>query len=256
MSRSLLAAIAAILALSLLAGCGDDGGTTGDVTRPTVAHTSPTAEATDVNLNPVIEIGFSSAMDEASLATITGTGISVHHAELDSSGMVATVYLGEPLEPETAYSLTVPTTVRNTAGHGLAAGFTLNFTTGPFDCDHLNDYLESTEEYWTPVPVELDRYCPLLSSCGGDERWDYFIFTVTNTAKVTMRVSRHGDGPPVGWYTGFQGTNRRGLDSRPIGNGVGKGHTQFDGGDSGFLQPQNDVSRGRPTRQQEGSSAD
>ena len=59
MHRQILVLAAALVCLTVILGCGDDGGTDVEITRPTVTQTSPENGATGVGMVPLITVSFS-----------------------------------------------------------------------------------------------------------------------------------------------------------------------------------------------------
>ncbi len=206
MHRPFMALVVVAACLMLFVGCGDEGGTDVEITRPTVTETSPAGGATDVGLVPLITISFSEEMDASTLAGIGVTGIATHHVAYDTLGNTATVYISEALAGETAYEVTVPTTVKDEEGHSLGTAYTFGFTTGPLDCAGAMDYLEPNSATNEVADIEIPCTYPVLSSCGASDRYDYFSFTVEEAVKVTFRLERVDEGPAVSWVAGFQRT--------------------------------------------------
>jgi hypothetical protein len=201
-----MALIVAAACLAVMPGCGDDGGTDVEITRPTVTQTSPEDGATDVRMVPLISISFSEEMDASSLTGIAVTGIVTHHVAYDTLGNQATVYISEALAGETAYEVTVPAAARDEEGHTLGTAYTFGFTTGPLTCDNAVDYLEPNSASNEVADIEIPCTYPVLSSCGGSDRYDYFGFTLEEAAKVTFKFQRVDGGPAVRWTAGFQRT--------------------------------------------------
>ncbi len=203
MHRQVMVVVGAAACLMLVVGCGDDGGTDVEITRPTVTQTSPEGAATDVSLVPLISIWFSEEMDASSLTGIGVTGIATHHVGYDTLGNKATVYISEALEGETAYEVTVPAAVTDEEGHSLGTAHTFSFTTGPVTCDNAADYFEPNNATNETADVQIPCTYPVLSSCGASERYDYFGFTLEEATKVTFRLQRVDGGPAVRWSSAF-----------------------------------------------------
>ena len=53
------------IALSMMSGCGDDGGGAVVTKRPSIAQTSPQDGAVDTNLNPRIQVWFTETLEAA-----------------------------------------------------------------------------------------------------------------------------------------------------------------------------------------------
>lgn len=212
-SRCYLILLASITFV-MTVGCSDDdnGTTPAPVDYPTVSQTSPANGDTDVMLNTSISIWFSDEMDETSLGGVAGTGVMIHDTEFSAAdtagGSKFTLHLAVPLEGETTYQITVPTTVKDTDGNGLEDAYVFSFTTGIRDCAHLEDQFEPNDFGNEAAEIELDKTYMLLSVCGGDDdaRADYYEFTLTEAAKVTFRVRGVGDYLPRRWFSNLQTT--------------------------------------------------
>ena len=124
------------LALVLvIIGCTDRVGVTyppaGD--PPTVSTTSPGDQSTGVALNDPITVVFSEVMDSLTITTATFTlaqGTSFISGIVSYTGTTATFTPSGNLLPNTVYSATVTTMVKNLAGTSLANSFSWSFTTG------------------------------------------------------------------------------------------------------------------------------
>jgi hypothetical protein len=188
--------------MCLILGCGDDNVT--EVVSPKVTQTYPEDGATDVNLFTEISIWFSRDMDEASLDSIYVGDMTNHSVDYSGSEKMATVLVDSMLKPGTLYEVRVVSYVMDTDGNKLAADYEFSFTTGPFDCAHLQDRFEPNDDITTATPVELDTHYPRLSTCGGQERRDLFRFTVTDTVKVTaMNHVSHSDSNKANFLVEF-----------------------------------------------------
>jgi len=173
----------------LAAGCSDNGGGGTDTNNPAVVATYPQAGAVDINLNPLIQVWFDQRMDEATLdsASCHVAGAVTDRLEYDGAEKAVQLYLRELLAPETEYEIILSSTVTNEAGDPLTGDTSFAFTTGPMDCEHLEDYLEPNNTIDEPADVELVTAYPLLSSCSSDDE-DYFRFDLLDTALVTARI--------------------------------------------------------------------
>jgi len=185
MLSRILSLILILTCICLVLGCGDDKGT--EVVSPKVTQTYPEDGATDVSLFTGISVWFSRDMDEATLDSIYVSDMTNHDVEYSVSEKMATVLLDSMFKPETLYEVRVVSYVADTDGNNLAADHTFSFTTGPFDCAHIQDRFEPNDDLANATPIELDTPYTFLSSCGSEERRDFFRFTVESEAKITVK---------------------------------------------------------------------
>jgi hypothetical protein len=83
--------------------------------------------------------------------------------------------------------------VTDAAGNALGEPDTTLFETGPFDCEHLDDYLEPNDTLVQAAEVVTDIEYPTLSVCGSDP--DCYVFTIVSDATVTARTAiKHAEG--------------------------------------------------------------
>jgi hypothetical protein len=209
LSWLLIAIVALCLpALCLLAGCGDGGsdGTPEDTTPPTVLGSTPAEGATDVSPYPVIQVLFSEAMDSASIDTLTFhiDGVRAYLVAYDAAEHKATLYPAGLLQPGTAYTAHVDTAVTDASGNAMEQEVAVHFTTGPLDCDHLQDRFEPNDDIASATPVEPSALYPGLTSCGGAERTDYYRFTLAEARKINVStISAYADTARVDWKIHF-----------------------------------------------------
>lgn len=143
-----------VAALGIGVGCGDDsvdfstgaGSTTGTVDlAPTVAMTSPADAATGVEPSAKITATFSAKMDFATITdvtfTLTQAGTAVPGTVEYADG-VATFTPAAPLTSGTAFTATITTGAKDTAGTALAKDHTWSFETGqaPIDLGVASTY--------------------------------------------------------------------------------------------------------------------
>ena len=193
----------------IAAGCGDGGGGA-DAGNPRVVATYPESGAIDVRLNPLVEIWFDQAIDEATIdtASIQVAGAVTERIEYEGAEHLVRLYLSELLEPETGYEILVDSTITNMAGDLMTEDRSFDFTTGPLDCDHLDDYLEPNNTIDIAADIDIVKAYPLLSSCG-DGHNEYYRFVLSDTALVTARIEYvYSDAAQPTWYISF----RRGTD--------------------------------------------
>jgi hypothetical protein len=210
-----------IAALCLFAGCGDDNESPKDVTPPTVVDTSPADQATDVSPYPVVEVWFSEAMDAATIDTLTFfvDGLHAHSVAYDEADHKATLCPATLAEADSEYDVHVESEVEDAAGNAMGEDVVFSFTTGAQDCVHLADRFEPNDVIAAATPVEVDVVYPGLTSCGGAERTDYYRFTLTDTAKVTvMTQTAWVDTEYVSWQINFR--REDGDDYATLGTGV------------------------------------
>jgi len=105
--------------------------TISDTTPPTVSAVIPAVNATGVAVNTMVTATFSEAMNAATINTtnftisgVTGT------VTYDATSRTATFTLSSNLSSNTAYTVTITTGVRDSAGNAMAANYTWRFTTG------------------------------------------------------------------------------------------------------------------------------
>lgn len=102
-----------------------------DTTPPAVQAVSPIAAATGQALTVTPAISFSEPVVNFSAITLApAAGGSPVAATVSLAGNVATLRPAAALLPNTAYLLTVPTSVTDAAGNPLASAYTSTFTTG------------------------------------------------------------------------------------------------------------------------------
>jgi len=194
--------LAATLALGTLIGCGgDDGGTeVKDTTPPEVILTDPADGATGISPNRPVLISFSESMDEASLDSIFVEGATLASIDYDDDSHSASLSFGDVLADETEYEVRVGAAVQDKAGNEMESDLTFSYTTGSFSCAGLYDPFEPNDDISSAKPVDLDTWYHLVPSCGGDERNDYYKYTLTDPAMTTVRVNFvRGDTTHIRW---------------------------------------------------------
>lgn len=127
-----------------LAACGGGGGNAmswdsswssstaaPDITPPTISSTSPADSAPSVVANSTVSVTFSEAMNPA---TVTGaeftlmSGTTPVSGTVTYSGMTATFTPATQLSPQTLYTATITTGVKDLAGNAMALPYTWSFT--------------------------------------------------------------------------------------------------------------------------------
>lgn len=156
MNSNLFKSAAALLMLSLVPACTDDGaatdgaggdggasttggggsgGSTTAPAAPTVLSTIPSAGAVDVAINAGISAVFSEAMNPATLTAATFTltsgegALPVQGTVVSASG-TAVFWPAVHLVSNGMYTATITTGAESSSGVGLASSYTWSFTTG------------------------------------------------------------------------------------------------------------------------------
>jgi hypothetical protein len=107
-----------------------------DVIPPTVISADPANNATGVALNKIITAIFSEAMDPSTITTgtvsVTGLGGAtvIGTVSYSAAGTTVTFTPASNLAPNTRYTGTITTGVKDLAGNALASNYIWNFTTG------------------------------------------------------------------------------------------------------------------------------
>jgi methionine-rich copper-binding protein CopC len=174
-----------VAAAFVVASCSSTSNPSSVPADPTVDSMSPADGATDVGLIQRVEIGFSEAIDPA---TVNGTTLVV-----TARGVTGSVEYDESSDtvtftPDTLYAasswfdVVVSGEVADLEGNLMGQDETSSFQTGVLDCAHLTDYMEPNESIAQAAHIELARTYRTLSGCDSDT--DFFEFTLTATAKV------------------------------------------------------------------------
>ena len=195
-----------LLLVLALVGCGGDGGTKSKATHPEVVLTFPEDGAVDVVLNPLVEVWFDQALDEATIdsSAFYVSGARTHRVEYVPDEHAIVLYPRKILEPESTYEVVVSPSLKSTSGDSMLTDFSFSFTTGPLDCAHLEDYMEPNDDVASAPLVDLDKIYPCLSSCGGDERHDYFKFVLESPMRVRAQARyAYMDTVETYWQTTF-----------------------------------------------------
>jgi hypothetical protein len=187
LKASLIVLVASWLILS--AGCAGDGGGETKTDNPEVIATSPQDGAVDVNLNPLVQVWFDQELDESTIdsAAIYVAGAVTERIEYEASEKAIRLYLRELLDPETEYDIIVDSTITGATGDPLLKDRAFAFTTGPMDCDHLEDYLEPNDTIGEAADIDIVKAYSLLSSCGAGYN-DFYRFVLSDTVRVTARI--------------------------------------------------------------------
>jgi len=182
-----------LIALAGLAvwGCSSSGGSDPeDTTAPTITGRSIQNGETDVGLIERIDITFSEPMDPATIVfpNIYVAGRApVGHVEYDAASRTVSFTPDTLYSAEASHILVITADVADDDGNVLTGPDTTEFETGPFDCDHLDDYFEPNGSTTAATSIDLDRAYHTLATCGDDE--DFYSFTLAEPARVTARTA-------------------------------------------------------------------
>ena len=130
-TKKLFTALALVLAVSFM-GCKEDDYVETIGVCPEVIYTSPEDDAMNVPLDKIISATFNEKMNPA---TITTTSYTIGIGSTLISGVVtysdSTAYFtpNQPLLPETTYTGTIKTTVKDPMGNAIQEDYIWNFTT-------------------------------------------------------------------------------------------------------------------------------
>ena len=123
-----------MLPLIFIAGCkkiDEEPGTTG--LCPLVVSTTPVNGAIGVNMNTVLTATFNKVVDSSTVNSVTFTlknGTTPIAGLVTYSGMTAVFTPSVTLSPNTLYTATITTGVRDKANNALKENYTWSFTTG------------------------------------------------------------------------------------------------------------------------------
>jgi hypothetical protein len=128
-----------IVSVLSLTGCGSDSGHwlgifSEDTTPPQMSSTHPAEGATDIATNGALSVTFSEAMDPSTINTdtfiLTGPGGVPVPGTVTYSGTTAVFQPTSALAPDTEYTATITTGVKDQAGNPMASNYVWTFTTG------------------------------------------------------------------------------------------------------------------------------
>jgi len=110
-----------------------ESNTPADATPPTVQSVTPPDGASNVALNTNVVVSFSEPIDCTSVTTTSFTVAAAGpvSGNIGCSGSSATFTPASALSPNTTYTVTVSTDVRDLAGNALAVAFTSSYTSVP-----------------------------------------------------------------------------------------------------------------------------
>jgi hypothetical protein len=162
-------------------------GSSADVIAPTVISTVPANAATGVAFNTKVSATFSEAMDPS---TITATTFTLKQGTTAIAGLVtyvgttATFSPSANLLPNSVYSGTITTGVKDLAGNSLATNYVWSFTTGAA-ADIVRPTVISTDPLNAATNVLLDKKISASFSEAMDPlSISTATFTLTNGAAV------------------------------------------------------------------------
>jgi hypothetical protein len=104
-----------------------------DIAPPAITSKDPASDETDVALNKKVTLTFSEAIDPSTINSTTFTlkkGSVAVSGAVAYSGNMATFISSANLEPNTSYTATLSTGVKDLAGNSIPANTVWNFTTG------------------------------------------------------------------------------------------------------------------------------
>ena len=147
--RYLKVVVGGSVLFAALAGCGGGGGGGGssgngnggnsgppDTTAPTVAQMSPSEDAAGVGTNSKLTVTFSEAMTPAAINSANfrltnGVDAVPGTVTYDAANHIAVFQSTSSLAPDTRYTATMVTGIKDVAGNPLANDFAWCFVTGP-----------------------------------------------------------------------------------------------------------------------------
>lgn len=133
--------------------------TTGTTLAPTVISTNPANNAVDVEINKIITVTFSEAMESS---TINSSSFTVKDGEMEVigevsySGMIATFTPTNTLAAGTVYTAMISTEAENLDGIALAGNIVWDFTTGDVS-DAIEPTVTSTDPLNDAINVERNK---------------------------------------------------------------------------------------------------
>lgn len=207
MSRKLIVAPFVLLCITLVSCGGSNvGGADPDLTAPTVSQMSITDGETDVGLVDKISVTFSEPMDPATVndTTFVVAGRSATgYIGYDEATRTASFLPDTLLAVETWHNLVITDDVTDDAGNHYEGG-TTSFQTGAMSCDNLLDHLEPDNDILGATPIGLNEWVHTLTQCEGRADYDYFQFTLEETAKVYAKSTLKECIEDLNWVTEFR----------------------------------------------------
>jgi hypothetical protein len=135
MTKPVWSCLVLLAALFGLLSCTGGEGGTPDSTAPYIVSVSPTDGEIDVNTTLGIRVTFNEAVDPASFDptvsfTVETSGAVQLAGTIRVNGAIATFVPSEFLQPNTSYTVTITTGIRDLAGNSLTSGKQWHFETG------------------------------------------------------------------------------------------------------------------------------
>jgi hypothetical protein len=130
-----------------------------DVTAPAVDSTVPASDAVGVSPDSNLAVIFTEAVDPLTVTTLSVTlsrGLTAVGGTVTLSGVTATFNPTSDLEPNTEYTASVSTAVKDLAGNAMANAYQWSFTTGAFP-DETPPFVVSTNPAAGALDVAVDR---------------------------------------------------------------------------------------------------
>ena len=207
MRRRLVVAPFVLLCLALVSCGGSNGGGAGpDLTAPTVSEMSITDGETDVGLVNKISVTFSEPMDPATIndTTFVVAGRSATgYVEYDPATRTASFLPDTLLAVETWHDLIITSDVADEAGNHYEGGTTAREHQEGI-VRHLLDHLEPNNDLAGATIIGLNEWVHTLTQCEGRADYDYFQFTLDETAKVHATSAAKHCIEDLGWVTEFR----------------------------------------------------
>ncbi len=143
MKTRVLPFLGAIIFSAFMTGCGGGGGgftpvsptQPSDTTKPAVNATTPAPNSVGVNLNQAITVTFTESIDPGTITPNTfivadATGAAVPSTVTYEQSSKTATFHHELLLPNTTYTATITTGVKDLAGNAMADSYSWQFTTG------------------------------------------------------------------------------------------------------------------------------
>jgi hypothetical protein len=125
------------------------------------------------------------------------------YVEYDEGSRTASFLPDTLLAVETWHNLVITDDVTDDAGNHYEGG-TTSFQTGAVNCDNLLDHLEPDNDIPGATPLGLNEWVHTLTQCEGRADYDYFQFTLAETAKVYAKATLKECIEDLGWVTEFR----------------------------------------------------
>ena len=129
-----------------------------DTTAPTVTFTDPTSNANGVDVNTTVQVGFDKTMDCTTFSATTFTlmqGATGVAGAFSCAGPTVTFTPTNILASNAAFTATVTTGVKDSAGIALAANYVWSFSTGSLITGALPTIISTTPATATPPTTNV-----------------------------------------------------------------------------------------------------